>query len=146
MIHVNWDRVKRDGLIILIAANFIFASVLTWRFNSLKRAVEDSKSEARVVNIQQNQKISNSATAQTYTFIIDRDVFKNYSWEIDEIRSGVERYCPDRRVHWFSKKECFLRIKPSILDTYKTNGPLGFNVSTVGETVYISYWKKNVTK
>lgn len=142
MINVNWDRVKRDSIVIAIVANFVFASVLIYKFNSLKKVVIASADENRVTNVHQKITNNNMAHANAYTFIIDRDVLKNYVWEIDEIKSGIERHCSDPGPHWFSKKNCFTRIKPSIIDAYKTTSPLGFQIHTLNDTVYISYWKK----
>lgn len=142
MFNINWDRVRRDSIVLAIVANFIFVSVLIYKFNSLKNIVTHSAEENRVTNVHQKITNNNMAHANAYTFIIDRDVLRNFAWDIDEIRNGVERHCPDGKPHWFSRKECFLRIKPGILDAYKTTSPLGFQVHSVGETVYISYWKR----
>jgi len=142
MIKINWDRVRRDSIILVIVANFIFASVLIYKFNSLKGVVQRSAEENRTTNLHQKITNNNTAHANAYTFIVDRDILKNFTWDIDEIRNGTERYCNDNKPHWFSSKNCFIRIKPSILDAYKTTSPFGFQVHTVGETVYISYWKR----
>lgn len=140
------DKAKAYGKVGLVLVNMIFIISMMTQFRSLKKEVIKSKDENRVVNLTQNQKISNTATANAYTIIIDRDILKNYTWELEEIRSGVEKHCPDGKLHLFSKNACFLRIKPSILDAYKTTTPLGFSFQVVGETVYVGYWKRNVTK
>jgi len=142
MIVVNLDKAKNYGLVALVVLNFIFAGWMMHKFSKLEKTVIASAQENRSTTLQQKVSNYNTATANAYTIILPTDVFKNHVWEIDEIRNGTEMNCMDGKQHWFSKKNCFMRIKPSIIDSYKTTSPFGFQVTTVQDTVYVSYWKK----
>lgn len=124
---------------LLVFSNIVLAIVLITKFSSLNKAVIDSKNENRVVNLQQKVTNHNTATASSYTIIVDRDFLKKFKFQVDEIRDGVEKKCNPEEKFW-SKKSCFHRVKPSILETYKDQ-PFGYQIHTIENTLYVSYWK-----
>lgn len=145
MIVVNWEKVKNYGILSVVGLQFVFAAWLLFKFNKLEKVVIESAKEDRQTTLQQKVTNYNTATANAYTIIAGQDVFKNYTWEIDEIRSATEVYCPDKQ-HFWSRKHCFMKIKPGIIEAYKTISPFGFQMMTVDETLYIAYWKKTNNK
>ena len=141
MIVVNFEKVKNYGILSLVVLNFVFAGWLLFKLNKLEKTIVKFGEEPRTTTIEQKVTNHNTATANAYTIIAGQDVFKNYDWQIDEIKSATEKYCPERDG-WFARKHCFRKIKSSILDAYRTISPFGFQINIIDDTLYIAYWKK----